>query len=284
VEIGYHIAMPEPFGGTYVQQRREAQGKSRAVVVALLCGSLALVGYWFLFRSGYWDIRRIDVVGQRTLSVEAVTDFAWQSLDERASWRPWNSHNLLFLPQQYFTTQVREHFFLSGVTLERSWPSTLRLFIQERQTTFVLTDGRQSVVADMSGIITTTVSSTAAIQERLQGKRFADTWDLPVIKTDLEGSAEVGYQALSAQDAKRLLDLHMALNRRGVKMRYFDWQGPGTHEVGIATDKPFRIILNAEEDIDRQWDDAERVMAMKDVIGAVKTYIDVRIPGKLYYK
>jgi hypothetical protein len=284
VEIGYHIAMPEPFGGTYVQQRREAQGKSRAVVVALLCGSLALVGYWFLFRSGYWDIRRIDVVGQRTLSVEAVTDFAWQSLDERASWRPWNSHNLLFLPQQYFTTQVREHFFLSGVTLERSWPSTLRLFIQERQTTFVLTDGRQSVVADMSGIITTTVSSTAAIQERLQGKRFADTWDLPVIKTDLEGSAEVGYQALSAQDAKRLLDLHMALNRRGVKMSYFDWQGPGTHEVGIATDKPFRIILNAEEDIDRQWDDAERVMAMKDVIGAVKTYIDVRIPGKLYYK
>lgn len=276
--------MSERIGGTYVQQRREIQGRSRTVVLALLTGSLALVGYWFLFRSGYWDIQRIEVVGQRTLAAETVSAFAWQVLDARTNWRPWTSRNLLFLPQQHFTTQVKEHFFLTGVTLERSWPSTLRLFIQERQTTFVLTDGKQFVVADMTGIITTTVSSTVPLQERLQGKRFADTWDLPVIKTDLEGSAEVGYQALSAQDAKRLLDLHMALNRRGVKMRYFDWQGPGTHEVRITTDKPFRIVLNAEEDIDRQWDDAERVMAMKDVVSAAKQYIDIRIPGKLYYK
>ena len=201
-------------------QQRRAAGKSRAVVLRCSVAALGLVGYWF---------RSVRVLGHLAHRRGGAADLVGGGRDAfclagagRTNWLATVEFaQPSFLPQQYFTTQVKEHFFLNGVTLERSWPSTLRLFIQERQTTFVLTDGRQSVVADMSGIITTTVSSTATIQERLQGKRFADTWDLPVIKTDLEGSAEVGYQALSAQDAKRLLDLHMALNRRGVKMRYF---------------------------------------------------------------
>jgi cell division septal protein FtsQ len=224
----------------------------------------------FLFFAGIglgyqqFEVKQITVEGNRAISRQQIVDQA-----NTAMQKMWLSENLLTLREEKLAEAMKEHDSrLREVSLRRQWPNALLIKVVERQPSLNWQTGGQTYLLDNDG-------SVIGISNDAAKPTVVDTSNLPVKPKDKIAPARFIEFCLAMVEQVTALDLNV------VSLRITDT----TNEVQATTNKGYAIKFDTTRDVASQISDLALVLDTLSKQQKTPTeYIDLRIPGKAYYR
>jgi cell division septal protein FtsQ len=270
--------------GTYVHTRSGMTNTSRVIVTLLVISCIGLACVWFIFVSKFWSVKSIETNDLHDLDRGEVTTTTYDILDH-GKWIPWDQRNILFLNTEEVSAALRDRLFVEQVNVDKSYPNVLRLKIVERQRSVFLATKDQLLNVDTNGLVTGDASGKAADDARKQllGKSFADLSHLPLIVCDLPELASSGYQATRPDIVKRWITSYKAFITAGIKFGYIQVPVITSETATLRTDKGYNIIVDLSGGLESQLDTYKKFLQSQPK-AKILEYVDVRVPGKIYYK
>ena len=275
---------------THLQNTGRSVSTSSATtrrVVFSFMGLWALIGWLYIFwRSDLFSINQIDVRGVVLLDPIDVNREVFEVLDQRRGWRPWTSRNSLFIQKKSFEEAVKERLFAERVTVDNIHNNVLRLLVEERAKRIVYHSHKQYFWVDLDGVVTQELTATerADVQSRLLGYRSASIKDPPVIHQDLDEQIATGYVISQADSVRNWIQLSSQLIKNGLLYREFIPPTSSTHSlVSITAPEGYQILLDTDTPIQPQLD-TYSAFIRSQAKSRVYQYLDIRIPGRLYYQ
>lgn len=276
---------PNKDEGMFRGERQGRKQQTQGIIYALLGGFFVLSTVWCLFFSGWFDVKKYEINDLRVLGRDAVRGEIDGYFQQNRHW-PWGSRNIFVLDTKDLEKFLLKKIFVNGVTVDKSYPNILRLKIWERQRSVVLVTNNQIYVVDDYGVITdladdATVSTT---------KKYLTS------TTPIETSKEIyvflptstlmvkGQELFASERVRGLLDLSAKLRDAGIWFKTLDIQydDPGALSIILKQDK--RVLFDLDESVDAQIETLRSYIASKPKWEDIKEYIDVRVPGRIYYK
>jgi Fe-S cluster biosynthesis and repair protein YggX len=271
--------------GMYRSVRLDQRKSSHAFVITLVV-SFACVGWlWFFFGSGFWNVSDIEMQGLKMLDRGEVSAEAFKIIDERA-WRPWNKRNLLLLDTERLAAMLKERLFVEDITVDKSYPSILRLNIKERQRSVILLSNDQYVNVDATGIVTGDAEGDVlrASQDRVAARAFADEIHLPIVVMNTADPLAPGFHVASAEQVQRWIEVSRALVVGGLKIRFMKVETPEASLGRFVGERGYDIYVDLERPVDAQIATYQAYMRTKPDESLIKEHLDIRIPGQVIIK
>ncbi len=277
--------VPKKETGMFRGERQGKQKQTRGIIYALLGSFCLLSVVWALFFSGWFDVKKYEIGDLRVMGKVAVIGETNAYFDQALGWT-WSKKNIFFLDTKSLEKFLMDRLFIQGVTVDKKYPNILRLKIWERQRSVILVTNNNYYIVDDYGVVTdladeATVSST---------KRFLTS------TTPIESSKEIyvyvststqfnkGQEVLASNKARALLDIAAKLRDAGIwfKALEYDPMDVGAFKIVLKQDK--RVIFDLTDALDAQIETLRSYIASKPKWEDIKEYIDVRIPGRVYFK
>ena len=271
--------------GTFSQARGLLQQSNRFLVTLLVAAFAVAAVVWFVFVSGYFSIKSIELNELHTMDREEVVSATYEIL-EQGRWRPWDRKNVLFINEKELAERLKSRLFAEQVTVDKSYPNVLRLMIEERQRSVVLASKEQLLVIDMAGMVTGEAGENAAKEARdsINGTLIANLNRTPVIICDLPELATAGYQVADQDTLKQWIGAYRAFIASGLKFRYIRVQEPKSQTAKLAMADGWEAYFDLGKDLPTQIETYKKFVQNKPRGFKADEYIDVRVPGKIYVK
>lgn len=271
--------------GTFSQTREGIVQSNHLIVGLLVLACLILSALWFFFVSGYWSIQKIETNPLVDLKGGEVASTTFAIIDS-GSWKPWDRRNIFFIDPIVLANQLRDQLFAESVSVDKVYPDVLRLKITERQRSVVVASQDQLLIVDTNGLVTgeATTTTVGLSKALLLGQSLAAADGLPVIECGLPELATAGYQAAKPEDVKAWIEAYKAFTAAGVKFRYFKLTDPDAQELDVQTDQAYVAIFDLGSDLMPQIDTYKKFLDSKPKNMVPHEYVDVRVPGKIYFK
>lgn len=233
---------------------------------------------WLLFLSSIFAVTDIAVDGARAIGNEQVRTVVGDLLDQRTLHILQPGRNILFLNTAAVADAIREHYeSIDRVAVEKAYPHTLRVTVTEREPV---------------GIWCRRVSSEQGAAPDARACRYynraGDRWGEAVpsrgpllLLVNDERSADDQVPVF----VQALLAVADGLASRSLRVQWATLPDAAPGDLRIATSRGAELYLDALGDVQDQLATLEILLAEKATDSAwMPTYIDLRTPGRVYYK
>lgn len=269
----------------FASRRLDQQKSSHTFVIALVV-SFAIVGWaWFFFASGFWNITNVEIEGLKSLERGEVLEETYAIVDARG-WRPWSTRNLFMLDAEQLGRALKDRLFVEDATVDKSYPSVLRLLIKERQRSVVVASNDQYVNVDATGIVTGDVEGDAlrASQDRVAARAFADEIHPLVIVMNTADPLAPGFKVAEADDVRRWMDMSRAMVLGGLKIRFMKIETPQASLGRFVSERGYDIYVDLKKPVEPQIATYQAYMRTKPDEAQIKEHLDIRILGQIIIK
>lgn len=246
---------------------------------------IILAGLWFVFFSGYFSVGEYEINELSVLEKDVVTGEIGKFLDIKDSVIK-DKRNIFLIDEQSVADHLMNTFFIESATVDKIYPNILRLKIKERQRSVILVTRNKIYIVDDYGVITdyadqATVSTT---REFLSSLVPVDSLKEIFVIAPTSTNYEIGWQYTDTHNVRRWLDLAEKLRIAGIwfKAIQLNDDEPGILRVILKENKD--VIMDEDISLDSQIDTLRQFMQSKPVWDDIHEYVDVRIPGRIYYK
>ncbi|HWQ99321.1 MAG TPA: hypothetical protein VN397_00545 [Candidatus Methylomirabilis sp.] len=272
--------------GTFATDRYVTTAKRRRTVVALLAGASVVGWLYVFFGSEIFRVVTVEIHEVRDLERGEVVKEVFASLDERGRW-PWSRRNLLLVEADALERDLEKRLYAERVAVEKSYPNVLRLKIRERQSTLVLVSDNELFLLDRRGFVSKrmSVEEEKEILSRIAKPSSKSNNDTPILTVRAMSQVSVpGEPLIDERTVQRWLETFQELSRAGFGYRN------AILEYATSTD----LILNMYEPYDVHFDllapmqpQIQSFFAFTKALAPgtrIYSYVDARIPGRIYYK
>lgn len=224
-----------------------------------------LVGYVIII-SPIFQIRTIKIVGN---SVVSESDLK-RAVEDSLSSSPL-SRNILFVNSGQLATQLKsQNQQIATVQVDKQFPSTLKITIHEQAPELLWRSGTSTyVVSDDGHAYSQNSQNNSGLITVVDGS------NVPV---------SLGQALVPTQFVQFVKSLKSKLNPLGVTPAQLS-VGETTSEILVATSSGYSIRFDTTRSIDDQIADLKATLeTLKKQNKKITEYIDLRIPGKVFYK
>ncbi len=286
-------------------------------VVALGISGGFFVAFYFFF-SGAYRITDIQISGRQNISEYAIRRVIDEQLTKRR-FLIFPENNLFWFRKSEAERDIRESYVLEGLKIEKKFPHTLQVEIQEKVSTLVWVtkqgDIERYYYLDLHGIVLGEIPEEEVEQFFLKDKKLdqaggesvVEVKDLasqgqdaapaepaagehealfPVIH-DVSGlSARVQDQVLDEKTVQFIVDVSLKFPEKfpNIPIKYFATLEPMSSRVQAVAEEGWEIYFEAEKDLDAQLNNLSLVLKQKIKDTKKLQYIDLRFDERIYYK
>ncbi len=270
--------------GTFVQKRVGLTRASRWIAYMLVIGGALLALVWFVFVSGYWSVTELRIEGIRELGRGEVEQATYDVLDH-GTWIPWDRRNILFADTSRLAEQLQQDLIAESVIVDKVYPNVLRLIVVERQRRVIVGVENRFLNVDAHGILTgdEPESSLPSIHDRLAGKSFADASLPPLLLIGSVETASSGEPFADPDVVRRWIEAYHKLIAAGFRYKTISLDHVTSNTMKIDAEGNFDVLMDLETPLEPQIETFRRFMQTKPK-GTAFSYVDVRIPGKIFFK
>lgn len=234
---------------------------SRYLKPALAIVCLLVVLYGILF-SPLFRVRTIAVSGNEQLTTREV-----QSQVKDLLGRSFLGDNAIFVNPIGLARELKKrNYQLEQVSVERSLLGGIRVRLKEQRATIQWRSGSSVFVLSGNGVAYAELSSVNTA--------------LPIVEDSTNLPVKSGEKIVPSSFVKFIAELPEQLAAAKLKAISIS-VADTTTEIEVKTDKGFMIKLDTTRSLDSQMADY-RSVAAKQIVP--KEYVDLRIPGKVFYK
>lgn len=277
------------FRNPYFHQPNRRSGLLLAVLGLCLGLFIALIG--FFFTSPIFAITSARVEGAETINPAALRSIAEDYLDSRAFLLFQHNNRFLFSEKKCRQLLEKEYSF-SSLDLTREG-KTLAIVLKEKVSSFLWLTGRQSFLADNTGVIIRSVQEEEALSlmnpPLLQGPTpdgsLLDEPTIVLTFRDLDNTpVSVNQSVLSIAELSASRQFFDALRAAGVYLEHFEINRLAGSWFKAVTKDGYAILFEPTADTEKQA--ANVLLVLQNQAGNLVEleYIDVRFGDHVYYK
>lgn len=274
-----------PKQGMYREERLGKNIKTRGVIYALLASFVLVASFWAFFFSGFFDIREYEIGQLSVLSKTAVIGEVEAYFNQQKRW-PWGNRNVFALDKVGLQSFLEKKFFVENVTVDKTYPNILRLKIKERQRSVVLITKNEFYVVDDYGVVTDVADPATASTTRLYLTSTVPV-DSPkeiYVIVPTNGFLSRGQEFVDPNHVRAWLDLGAKLRDAGIWFKALEPQYATSTMIQVILKENARVKIDLNDQLDGQVETLRQFVLAKPKWEDIKEYIDVRIPGRIYYK
>jgi hypothetical protein len=271
--------------GTFSSVRHTKTASRRHAVIFILA-SCAIGGWlYILFASGFFRASKVEVnelvYADRGEVVSAVFDI----LDRQPSW-PWNRRNLFFIDIPGLEQELESKLYAEKVTVDKVYPNILRLTVQERQSSVILIANKEFYLVDRFGIGVERISSEeeASVLQRIADPSVTTSRDLSVLTVFGPVAFRPGEALVSEWTVQRWLEAFRALKDASFGYRQAQLDYSTSTKLILDLYEPYDAYFDLLAPMEPQISGFYAFMRAKEKDTVIREYVDVRVPGKVYYK
>lgn len=271
--------------GMFREEREGRLNKTKSSIYGLFIGFFVVAIVWFFLYSGIFSIKDIEIGELRVLRVEAVRGEIEGYFNQPKRW-PWGNRNIFFLDEEDLKKFVAEKFFVDNLTVEKVYPNILRLMIKERQRSVVLVTKNNFYIVDDYGVITDIADEATASTTRrfLISPSPVETSKEIYVISSATTTYSKGTSYTGSGRVRQWLDTSTKLREAGIWFKAIDIGTNPSDSISLILRENKNVLLEMNEVLDAQIENLRQFMMTKPKLEEVKEYIDVRVPGKIYYK
>jgi hypothetical protein len=265
---------------------RTPEPSSRRRTIIIFLGVIAVIGWiYFFFFSDYFAIHAVEISGTQRLKRGEVERALYTALDEVHVW-PLQARNIFSVNADDVQKQLKYSLYVENVTVDKKYPDILRLKVTERESSvIVITQGDVGEI-DRHGVVSRELSSSEA-EPLLRGPDSSDRSPsaMPVLSiTSVTGTLLEGDQFITENQMGRWLDTFSELRKRGFGYRSASLEFTSSTKLDIAMFESYHVYFDLLMPIDDQITGYFAFMKSKKPDQVIYSYVDARIPGRIYYK
>lgn len=271
--------------GTFASTRRHSQSTHRRVVVLLL-GGMAVCGWLYIvFGSGMFRVRTLDIQGLVALERGVVEQETFAAIDEQGMF-PWKKRNLLFLDTKQLEKDLERRLYAESVTVDKSYPDILRLKIEERQAQVIVMANNDLYLISRTGVVAERIGNEdeARILQRIAKPSPTTKMDLPILTLQDGEIPEPNETFVSDLTVERWLEAFRALSEAGFGYRNAVLEHPTSTKLILDLFEPYNAYFDLMAPIQPQITSFYAFTKAMPAGTKITSYVDVRVPGKVYYK
>lgn len=285
-DILFSVPILEP-QNRFTRREQHEQGSGR-VAFFLFLGITAAIGWLYIFfMSEAFMVKDVEVRGVKTLDPAAVKREVFNVIDARphAFWHP--ARHIWFLQTSELQEELANHFFTDHVTVDKSSYNVLRLSMVERTHAFIISTPSHFYWMDAQGVILDELNpqESHAVQLRLTGQGSVKPTDPPIMSIPNVDLLQVG-QHIQEQDdhLQAWLDIALQVQKQGISYRQI--QAPvdaSSTKLTVQTMQGYEIWFDTYSDTLQTQIEAYKTFDKqkpKDLY--IKSYVDVRVPDRVY--
>ena len=271
--------------GTYVTIRDKATSARRRTVILLLLATAVCGWLYLFFGSGMFRITSIETEGLIHLNRGEVSQEAFEAIDEQGTWL-WQWRNILLIDTERLARDLETRLFAEHVAVEKSYPSILRLMVEERQSTVIVIMDNDMVLVDRQGVGVRRITNEeeAQVLARLSQPSPTAKTDLPVLTINGTAYFAPGETFVPPAAVGRWLDAFHDLGEAGFGYRNAVLDGATSTKLILNLFEPYDTYMDLLAPVRPQVQSFYAFMNGKPEDTKITEYVDVRVPGKVYYK
>lgn len=271
--------------GTFAADRNRHARTHRRTVFLLIGATAALGWLYVLFGSDMFRITRIEIDGIRDLKRGDVEAQTYESMDAQGRWF-WGKRNSLLLNEKNLSRDLESKLYAEDVAVEKSYPNILRLKIQERQSSVIIISDNAFYLVDRNGIGTEHISSEdeERILARISQPSPTPQKEIPILTINRNVSFAQGAAFVEPETAKRWLDAFYDLSESGFGYRNAILDHPTSTKLTLNMFEPYDVYFDLLAPLRPQIQSYYTFMKVKSADAKISSYIDVRVPSKIFYK
>lgn len=270
---------------TNVRSRWADQKRVHWPAYLLFIAFLILGVVWFLFFSNFFSVSKYTINDLQVLERSAVVGEIEKFLKEKDIFIK-DKKNIFLVNEQKLAEHIMNTFFVKSVVVDKVYPNILRLKITERQRSVLLITKNEIYVVDDYGVITDVADQQTADTAKnfLSSSVPIDQLKEIFVVTATSTIYEKGFEYTKSDEVRRWLDLSTKLREAGIwfKALYLDENNDGIVRIILKENKD--VILDTKAPLDIQIETLRQFILSKPKWDEINEYIDVRIPGRIYYK
>lgn len=267
--------------GTFSSARKTATASRRNAVLFILV--LAAIGGWLyvFFGSGFFRVTEIQAGELVYANRGEVVSKVFDVIDRQGKGR-----NLLLLDIPALEAALESELYAENVTVDKLYPHILRLNVQERQSRVIVIANQEFYLIDRHGIGVERISSEeeAAVLQRIADPSTASSQDLPVLRVNGNVAFEPGEPFVSGWMVEGWLQAFEALQEAAFGYRQAQLDYVTSTKLILDLYDPHDVYMDLLAPMNPQINGYYAFMDAKESEMQVHEYVDVRVPGKVYYQ
>ncbi|MBI2797829.1 FtsQ-type POTRA domain-containing protein [Candidatus Saccharibacteria bacterium] len=250
----------------YETPKTKRQWRVSAFVRPLIYILLFLGAAYVVIISPLFQIRKITIRGNSVVVAGEVQKAVEQALSETPL-----SRNIIFLNTTQISDLIKsQNQQVASVRVDRSLPNGIVVIIREQDPALLWRSATKAYVVSNDGYAYS--QTTNNINNLIT---VIDTSNLPV---------RLGQPIVPASFVSFVKDLQTKLPSLGIKLAQLN-VGETTSEIVVATNSGYSIRLDTTRSSDDQLNDLKSTLdALKKQNKKITEYVDLRVPGKAFYK
>jgi hypothetical protein len=271
--------------GTFADVRTKQKNSRRNTVIMLLLATAGVGWLYFLFGSGFFRITRIETGDLIYLDRGEVVAETERAMDEQGTW-PWQWRNSLTINTAALEKSLETRLYADHVAVEKSYPSVLRLKIEERQSSVIVLAEDDLVLVDRKGIAVKRITSDeqVSILDRIAHPSPTAKTDLPILTIRQSPRFAPGEQYVDALTVEHWLDAFNALSEAGFGYRNAILEEATSTRLILNLFEPYDVYFDLLAPVKPQIEEYYIFMKSKPADAKINDYVDVRVPGRVFYK
>jgi cell division septal protein FtsQ len=235
-----------------------------------------LGGFASAFLPDKFIVRNIVVTDTRADVAGQIQEYACGIVDSKA--QLFGKTNIFLIPRSFLEYDLPKKFpLIQTVQILRELPSTLRISVREKIPVVVLASGSAYFSVDPDGFAFEEIS-----KERMANNKY------PIIRDEREDAkVSIGAQVLSTDAIAMMHDIVKQLpDRFALNIDEITIPAIGTQEIHVHTNEGWALILDAGRPLDNQFAVLSKIFVeqIDEKKRPFLSYIDLRAPGKAFYK
>jgi hypothetical protein len=275
----------EQFEDGVMVKRGERRGQPAWIAYILVFVFLILSALWFLFFSGYFSVGEFEINDLNVLERDVVIGEVGRFLDEGDVIIK-DKRNIFFVDEKSVADHLMNTFFIDSATVDKVYPNILRLKIKERQRSVILVTKNNIYIVDDYGVITDYADqeTVAITRQFLSSSVPVDSLKEIFIVTPTSTNYQIGTQYTESKNVRSWLELAEKLRNAGIWFKAIQKDQVELGILRIILKENKEVIIDEDIPLDAQIDTLRQFLQTKPVWDDIHEYVDVRIPGRIYYK
>lgn len=255
-------------------ERPARRVKARRLICLVLAVAVAVVVIGIFMFSDKFQVKRIIVVGNDSVSDERVEEQI--DLDKDGTvWGIFPRSNIFFFSTERATARLMEEIVqIRQVKVTRQMPDVLKVYIEEREPALVWMTGDQRYYLDLEGVI------SKEIHGELE-------FSLPTMRDESNREVQTKEKLVS----KDFVDFAASLARTfqsetGLEYEELSTPAPISREIRVRTKMGWYIYFTSERTLESQYQKLLLILNKELKKGRMEKleYVDLRIKDKIFYK
>lgn len=275
----------QPNEGMFREERAGRLHKTKGAIYGLLIGFAICSVLWFIFYSGRFDVQKVEIAPLQVLRAEAIEGEIGTYFNGPKK-RPWGNRNIFSLNKDELKKYLMNKFFVNSVTVDKSYPNILRLKIIERQRSVVLITKNNMYVVDDYGVVTdfADATTTSITRQFLISPSPVNTPKEIYVITSVTTTYDKNQVFTDSTMVRKWLVAANKLRDAGIWFKALDIGLKPSDAISIILKENKNVLFEMDDTLDTQIETLRAFLASKPKLDQIYEYIDVRVPGKIYYK